>query len=57
MIVSGVSDRARWALDQVKVMRREGATSHEVCHEVNRLLYGKASCPDCEKAADAHRHR
>ncbi len=43
-----VSDRARWALDQVSTMRREGKSSHEVAHEVNRLLYGKASCPDCE---------
>lgn len=43
-----MTDKGRWVADTIKTMRREGKTSHEICHEVNRLLYGKASCPDCE---------
>jgi glutaredoxin len=45
-----MTDKGRWVCDQIKAMRREGLSRHEITHEVNRLLYGKASCPDCEAA-------
>jgi hypothetical protein len=48
-----VAPPAKWALYQLSVMRRNGATNHEITHEFNRRVYGEDSCPDCETARTA----